>query len=576
MTDRVAGGARRRDLEESADPLARLRGLSLLAAEAGALAVAAEASLLATRTEEGLFYVACIGQFKRGKSSLLNAILGEAVLPVGVVPVTSVVTIVRHGLRRSARIRLSSGAWEDIDPRSLSVFVSEEENPKNEKSVLLAEVFLSHPLLSTGLCLVDTPGLGSVFEANTAVTRSFIPHIDTALVVLGADPPISGEERALVETVSTTVSRLLFVLNKADRLTETERREARRFTEKVLAETLRKPIGPILEVSAIESLGAGHATRELPTLYESLERLAREAGADIVQEAQLRGLARLGERVLADLEEQRQALVRPLEESERRIEDLRKSVTHAEQAMSDLAHLFAAEQERLSKAFSERKGEFLARTHPEARGELDAFLAASASHARDETLSVVRRIAREELERWLPSAESFAEDAYRGATARFIALANGFLRSLRDSDAYFSSNPPRGLEPEAGFRAKRRFYFNDLFELAPPAGVGRLVDLAAGRKRGGTGAAEYLKTLLEHNATRIVNDLDERVTESRRILESEIRERLREGLETATRALTQARERQAAGRPAVDSALGRIAALRSRLEALCADATATA
>jgi predicted GTPase len=571
MSDRVAGGARRTDLEESADPLARLRGLSLLAAEAGALAVAAEASLLAARTEEGLFYVACIGQFKRGKSSLLNAILGEAVLPVGVVPVTSVVTIVRHGMRRSARIRLSSGVWEDIDPRSLSVFVSEEENPKNEKGVLLAEVFLPHPLLLFGLCLVDTPGLGSVFEANTAVTRSFIPHIDAALVVLGADPPISGEERALVETVSATVTRLLFVLNKADRLSETERREARRFAEKVLAEALGRPIGPILEVSAIESLGSGHATRQLPTLYESLERLAHEAGADIVQEAQLRGLARLGERVLADLEEQRQALRRPLEESEKRIEDLRESVAHAEQAMSDLAHLFAAEQERLSKAFSERKEDFLARTHPEARGELDAFIAASARPARDETLSAIRRIAREELERWLPSSEAFAEDAYRKATARFVALANGFLRSLRDSDAYFSSNPPWELEPEAGFRAKRRFYFNDLFELAPEGGLVRLADLAARRKREGTGAAEYLKTLLEHNATRVVNDLDERVTESRRILESEIRERLREGLETATRALTQARERQAAGRTAVDSALGRIAKLRSRIEALFVD-----
>jgi GTP-binding protein EngB required for normal cell division len=575
MTDRVAGGARRTDLEESADPLARLRALSSLAVESGASAVATEASLLAARTEAKLFYVACIGQFKRGKSSLLNAILGEAVLPVGVVPVTSVVTVVRHGMRRSARIRLSSGAWEDIDLGSLSLFVSEEENPKNEKGVLLADVFLPHPLLLSGLCLVDTPGLGSVFEANTAVTRSFIPHIDAALVVLGADPPISGEERAVVETVSATVSRLLFVLNKADRLSDSERREARRFAEKVLAETLRRPIGPILEVSAVESLGAGHATRDLPTVYESLERLAHEAGADIVQEAQLRGLARLGERVLADLEEQRQALRRPLEESERRIEDLRKSVTHAEQAMSDLAHLFAAEQERLSKAFSERKEEFLARTHPEARGELDAFIAASAKRTRDETLSAIRRIAREALERWLPSAEAFAEDAYRKATARFVALANGFLRSLRDSDAYFSSNPPRELEPEAGFRAKRRFYFNDLFELAPEGGLVRLADLAAGRQRRRSGAAEYLKTLLEHNATRIVNDLDERVTESRRILESEIRERLREGLETATRALTQARERQAAGRPAVDSALGRIAELRSRIEALFADSIAT-
>src|SRR6266542_630892 len=171
-----------------------LQDLSFLAARAGALTVASESSLLAARVEEGLFYVACVGQFKRGKSTLINALVGESVLPAGVVPVTSVVTVIRHGAARAARVRFESGHWQEIDPSDLAGYVSEAQNPENRKGVLAAEVFLPHSLLSSGLCLVDTPGLGSVFEANTAATHSFIPHIDAALVVLGADPPISGEE----------------------------------------------------------------------------------------------------------------------------------------------------------------------------------------------------------------------------------------------------------------------------------------------------------------------------------------------------------------------------------------------
>ena len=81
-------------------------------------------------------------------------------------------------------------------------------------------------LLSTGMCLVDTPGLGSVFTGNTAATQAFIPHIDAALVVVGADPPLAGEELALVEAVGRQVQNLILVLNKADRTTDAERAAA--------------------------------------------------------------------------------------------------------------------------------------------------------------------------------------------------------------------------------------------------------------------------------------------------------------------------------------------------------------
>jgi len=174
-----------------------LEDLERAATLAGASAIAREAKALAERVRDGLFYVACIGQFKRGKSTLLNALLGEEVVPVGVVPVTAVVTVVRYGERRRARVRLADETQLEISLAELPEYVTEEKNHENAKGVTAVEVFVPSRLLMGGMCFVDTPGIGSVFSGNTEATKAFVPHIDAALVVLGADPPISADELAI-------------------------------------------------------------------------------------------------------------------------------------------------------------------------------------------------------------------------------------------------------------------------------------------------------------------------------------------------------------------------------------------
>ncbi|MGA8267891.1 MAG: dynamin family protein, partial [Candidatus Acidiferrales bacterium] len=88
-----------------------MRRLADLADDFGAAHIADTARSLAVRVSEGRFYVACVGQFKRGKSTLLNALLGSQLLPTGVVPVTSVPTIIRFGERLAARVRLQNASW---------------------------------------------------------------------------------------------------------------------------------------------------------------------------------------------------------------------------------------------------------------------------------------------------------------------------------------------------------------------------------------------------------------------------------------------------------------------------------
>ncbi len=519
--------------------------------------------------------MACVGQFKRGKSTLLNALVGDAVLPTGVVPVTSVVTVIRHGPQRAARVRLVGHPWEAIGPDTLAAYVTEEQNPQNRKGVEAVEVFVLSPLLASGMCLVDTPGIGSVFSGNTRVTRDFVPHVDAALVVLGADPPLSGEELALVAEVAEHTEQLVFTLNKADRLSDVERGQAGEFAERVLRERLGRPIARLFEVSATEAL-VGRATRDWAALRAELETLARESGADLVRNAAERGLARLTDRLLRVIHEHHEALVRPLDESERRLAALRHAIQDAERALRDLGPLFAVEQERLARTLDGERQAFLAQALPAATGELERALAGgdalTARGRRARAIEQARANARAHVERWLREVEPRAEELYRAATARFIELANGFLARLRASGDAALGGLPAELPPETSFRAKRHFYFTDLLVVAKPGPATWLVDHLGPRRvasaAAGRDAREYLERLLASNSARVSNDLAERVAQSRRRLAAEIAALLTEVSASAEGALERARDRHRSGAEAVSAEVARLRSLRARVEAL--------
>src|SRR5271169_5915706 len=104
--------------------------LATIAEELGEGSIGADLQQLVARIKEGRFFVACVGQFKRGKSTLLDAFVGEQILPTGVVPVTAVPTVLRYGIERKARVRIGE-KWQTIRPEDLPQYVSEESNPEN-------------------------------------------------------------------------------------------------------------------------------------------------------------------------------------------------------------------------------------------------------------------------------------------------------------------------------------------------------------------------------------------------------------------------------------------------------------
>jgi GTPase SAR1 family protein len=547
---------------------AALYRLAELASEFGAEHITSTARSIAERVSEGRFYVACVGQFKRGKSTLLNALIGHSVLPTAVVPVTSVPTIIRYGERLSARVRFQSAAWTYIAVSAVEEYVSEGKNPENAKGVVGVEIFVPSPLLETGMCLVDTPGLGSVFAGNTAATQAFIPHIDAAIIVIGTDPPLSGDELQLVETVSQEVHDLVFVLNKADRADAAERCVALEFARRVLETCLRSTSPPIFEVSALDRLNKSGPERDWGQLVHALEDLVLHSGRSLVRKATDRGIRRTAHQLLAVIKEERNAVERPLEESERRIARLRETLGESEIAMRDLGVLLTAEQQRLSDVFTGRTSVFLKQAQVKSHAELTERLS---SMARSHTGPAYRRnlnhlaqeIARAQLTPWLEREAAFAEQEFRKTAKRFVELVNEFLHRLGETDVPGLEELPEDLGSDQGLRGKTQFHFHIIERVAAPASpLLFLSDLLLG----GVGlhgaivrdAQEFLDQLLEVNSSRVQSDVDERLLESRKRLEIEIKAVLREASAIADRALARARAAQAAGAPGVQSALARL------------------
>ena len=578
VSDELPASGSRPDLDScgvvgvEADKLLRI---ACLAEEFNDDQITDDARSAAERIAEGRFYVACVGQFKRGKSTLLNALMGEPILPSGVVPVTAVPTILRFGETLRARVRLSN-EWTEIAIADIEEYVSEVRNPENSKGVAGLEVFVPSPLLAEGMCFVDTPGLGSVFAGNTAATHAFLPHIDAAIVVIGADPPIAGDELALVETVAKEIPDILFVLNKADRVTEPERDAAVSFARQVLTKRLQRPVGAIFEISAFEQLDNGGSRRDWAQLVGALEQLVQQSSRQLVRDAEDRSVRRLSNQLLVVVKEERDALTRPFDESERRISQLREIVSQAEQSLSDLGYLFSGEQQRLSKTFGDHRDVFLKSVrevaHPELGSVLQSLPRTSGPRYRRSAMRAAQDLARRHTMPWLETEKTKGEEAYRKIAKRFTDLTTDFLsktRGIRTELEYL----PKELNAEQDFRTRSEFQFYEYIVLATPASPIRYVaDLALGAIRAHSlidaDAHAFLDLLLETNSERVRNDLEERVTKSRRSLEAEIRAVLRELSAVAERALARARAAHAAGAPSVASSLKRLSGIEAELARL--------
>jgi len=178
----------------------------------------------------GLFLLVIAGEFNSGKSSFINALLGERVLPEGVTPTTDRINILRHG--------------STVSENLLEAYLLERTHP--------AEVLRE-------INIVDTPGTNAIIRRHEELTRDFVPRSDLVLFVTSADRPFTESERAFLEQIREWGKKIVFIVNKIDILVGPEERD----------QVLR-----YVEENAAGLLG------ETPELFAVSARQALEARAD--------------------------------------------------------------------------------------------------------------------------------------------------------------------------------------------------------------------------------------------------------------------------------------------------------
>ena len=220
-------------LDLAADMVARYK----ISALSGLLA---SAFASAGRNEIG---VAVLGRFKAGKSSFLNHFIGRSILPVGVVPVTAVVTEIRYGAREEARAHHRDGRDPEVPLDQIGSYISEKENPENTKQVDLMDVELPEMRRLRGLKFVDTPGLDSALSHNTQTSLNWLPNVGLALVAVSVDPPLSQHDIDLLKSLYQYTPKVGVLLTKADLLSEQELEEVVGFVRtqltRIFPETLQ-------------------------------------------------------------------------------------------------------------------------------------------------------------------------------------------------------------------------------------------------------------------------------------------------------------------------------------------------
>ena len=242
--------ARLHKLEQTRDEVPLLRELERIIAAHGMVALRGTLSMLLDRMENGHFEIGVFGRVSCGKSSLLNRLLGTAVLPVGVTPVTAVPTRIRFGDVPRATIEFARSQPVVVELARLAEFSTEQQNPANHKHVARIIVEVPVARLSEGITLVDTPGLGSLATSGAAETAAYLPRCDLGMVLVDAASALTHEDLMLVQMLLRSGAQAMVLVSKADLLKPEERKRFLEYVQQQFAAQLGMTL-PLYMVSVV-------------------------------------------------------------------------------------------------------------------------------------------------------------------------------------------------------------------------------------------------------------------------------------------------------------------------------------
>lgn len=226
--------------------------------------------MVLSRLESTEFEIAFFGRVSSGKSSLLNYLLGRDVLPVGILPVTAVLTRLRPADSAELVVRFQISQPQRLPVERIAGFVTEEGNPDNKHRVAEVEVYLPSPRLAQGVAFIDTPGVGSLATFGAAQTKAYLPRCDLGVLLVDAGSSLNHEDLAILQGFYDAAIPTMVLLSKADLLSEEDRSRVISYIKQQTGDTVGGdvPVFPVSTRGADAALADAWFTQQIVPFIE--------------------------------------------------------------------------------------------------------------------------------------------------------------------------------------------------------------------------------------------------------------------------------------------------------------------
>ncbi|HUO77883.1 MAG TPA: dynamin family protein [Thermodesulfovibrionales bacterium] len=538
---------------------------------------------LREKIETNTFNLVVVGQFKRGKTSLINALLGEDILPVAVVPLTSVVTIMKYGDALRIVVHFNEGRVAEIKTESLPEYVTERGNPKNEKDV--SEVIINYPspYLRGGVQIIDTPGVGSVYEHNTDVAYRYLPKSDAALFLLSVDQPLSKAELEFLKDVREYSKRIFFLLNKADYFCEADLRESMEFSKNVLKEAMVTDIRifPVSAKLALEGKlsGAEDIVEKslLPQFSEVLNTFLMEEKGKILILSVTNNLLRLLSQARFELELEIKSLTTPLEELKEKIQTFEERKKEVLTEKSDFDLLLDGEIKKIMKnVLDEDLNAYGQELRLKAEANLDEYYRENTGlslkelhkHLEEHIISEVRQA----VNAWRGTEDEKLAKTFETACKRFIIKIDETVDSLLKFSSELFAVPYDAVKAEALWSTKSKLYYKfteqpvgleiitSSLTLSLPKFIGEKIII---RKM-----KEYLHRVITIQLCRIGSDFEKRLTKSKLDFRWEMLQRIEATIEGIGAAIKKGMSQRSKSEKGANERKNEVSDILTRLDAI--------
>lgn len=522
---------------------------------------------LREKIENNVFNLVVLGQFKRGKTSLINALLGAEILPTAVVPLTSIATILKYGEMLNINVHFNDGRVTKIEPATLTQYVTEKGNPRNEKDV--QEVIITYPssYLKDGVRLIDTPGVGSVYEHNTDVAYQYLPKSDAALFLLSVDQPVSKAELDFLKDVKEYFHRIFFLQNKADYVGSEDLGESISFSKKIIEECMGSDVKifPLSAKLALEGKLSGEKEllekSFLPEFEHILNTFLMQEKGKVLLLSVTNNLLRMLSQTRLGLELEMKSLVTPLEELEEKIKIFENKKSEVLVEKNDFNLLLDGETKKIVnnvldedlKAFRQ---ELILKVLKDLESSYSESSGISMKELREKLEEQVITEVKQAFATWRGIEDEKLAKTFEAACKRFIIKIDDTVDSLLKFSAELFAVPFDIIKAEAIWSTKSGFYYR--FKEQPvgieivASSLTLLLPKFIGEKIILKKAKEYLHRVIDMQTAKVGCDFEERLHKSKLAFRWEMFQRIEATIEGISKAIEKGMIRKSKGEQAVD------------------------